>query len=73
MLVKLKNGFLEIPREMLLDLGWMLHDELSIKRLASGLVIEKRKNIKELFDGYKRDYAPCEIDWGEAKGREIFE
>ena len=32
----------------------------------------KRKNIKELFEGYKGDYEPIVIDWGETKGEEIW-
>ena len=31
----------------------------------------KRKSIVELFDGYKDNYVPQEIDWGEDKGKEI--
>lgn len=31
----------------------------------------KRKSIVELFDGYKGEYKPKEIDWGETKGKEI--
>ena len=28
--------------------------------------------IKELFNDYKGDYNPTEIDWGEPKGEEIW-
>ena len=33
---------------------------------------KKRKNIKELFVDYKGEYEPIEIEWGEAKGEEIW-
>ena len=33
---------------------------------------KKRKNIKELFTNYEREYEVQEIDWGEPEGKEIW-
>ncbi len=32
----------------------------------------KRKNIKELFDGFTGEYRPVEIDWGKPEGQEVW-
>ena len=29
-------------------------------------------NIKELFENYKEEYKPQEVDWGEPEGEEIW-
>ena len=41
------------------------------------LVVEQapkpqRKTIQKLFDDFNGDYTPCEIDWGEPEGREVW-
>lgn len=59
---------------MLDELGWNEGDELSISKDRDRIIIEKhnkRKSIVELFDGYKDDYKPEEIDWGETRGNEM--
>ena len=33
---------------------------------------KNRKNLKELFKDYNGEYESVEIDWGEAKGKEIW-
>lgn len=63
-----------LPKFMLDELGWNEGDELSISKDRDRIIIEKhnkRKSIVELFDGYKDDYKPEEIDWGEDRGIEI--
>lgn len=49
-------------------------DELSVRKGNDKNNKEKhtkRKSIVELFDGYKDNYVPQEIDWGEDIGKEI--
>ena len=65
---------IRIPKFTLDELGWNEGDELSISKDKDSIIIKKhnkRKTIVELFDGYKGDYKPEEIDWGETKGNEI--
>ncbi|UQK59041.1 AbrB/MazE/SpoVT family DNA-binding domain-containing protein [Fenollaria massiliensis] len=69
---KLDDGFLKIPNNIIDEIGWKTNDELNIQICADKLVLEKRKNIKDLFDGYDGKYNPEEFDWGEAEGKEIF-
>ena len=33
---------------------------------------KKRQNIMELFEGYKGEYEPTGIDWGEPVGKEVW-
>ena len=63
-----------LPKFMLDELGWNEGDELSISKDRDRIIIEKhnkRKSIVELFDGYKDDYKPEEIDWGETRENEM--
>lgn len=63
-----------LPKFMLDELGWNEGDELSISKDRDRIIIEKhnkRKSIVELFDGYKDDYKPEEIDWGKTRGNEM--
>ena len=65
---------IRLPKFMLDELGWNEGDELSISRDKDKIIIEKhnkRKSIVELFNGYKAEYKPEEIDWCETRGREI--
>lgn len=41
--------------------------KIVIKKMA-----ERRKNIKELFDGFDGEYKETEIDWGEPVGDEVW-
>ena len=34
--------------------------------------VQQRKNIKELFEGFKGKYEPSEFDWGEPSGNEVW-
>ena len=65
-----------IPKNMLDELGWTDNEELKMKISNGKLIIEranvfKRKNIYELFEGFKGDCEPIEIDWGYSSGKEI--
>lgn len=66
---------IRLPKFLLNELGWSENEELSVIKEDDKLIIKKhnkRKNIVELFDGYDGDYKPEEIDWGEAKGKELW-
>ena len=68
------NG-IRIPKSLLDTLRWGSNEELVISAADGKLIIErakKRKNIKELFDGYEDGYTPEEIDWGAPVGKEIW-
>ena len=69
---------IRLPKTLLELLKWENNDKLEIivenenirskKRNSS----KKRKNIKELFTNYEREYEVQEIDWGEPEGKEIW-
>ena len=64
-----------IPKMILDSVNWSENENVVIIVDNGKLVIEKakehkRKNIKELFESYKGDYEPIEIDFGEPKGLE---
>ena len=66
-----------IPKMLLDSVNWSENEQITIKVDNGKLIIEKtkdrkRKNIKELFKNYKRNYEPEKIDWGEPKGEEIW-
>lgn len=66
---------IRLPKFLLNELGWSENEELAVIKEDDKLIIKKhnkRKNIIELFDGYNGEYNPEEIDWGEAKGKEIW-
>ena len=66
---------IRLPKFLLNELGWSENEELAVVKEDDKLIIKKhnkRKNIIELFDGYNGEYKPEEIDWGEAKGKEIW-
>ena len=66
---------IRLPKFLLDELGWNENDKLSISKDDDKIIIKKhnkRKSIVELFDGYKGDYKPEEVDWGETKGKEIW-
>lgn len=70
-----KSQGIRLPKFILDELGWNEGDELSISKDKDSIIIKKhnkRKTIVELFDGYKGDYKPEEIDWGETKGKELW-
>lgn len=64
-----------IPKMILDSVNWSINENVVIIVDNGKLIIEKtkehkRKNIKELFESYKGDYEPIEIDFGEPKGLE---
>ena len=65
-----------IPKIILDTVKWTDNEQIIIVVDNDKLIIEKaknkRKNIKELFAGYKGNYKPTEVDWGEPKGAEIW-
>ena len=66
-----------IPKILLDSVNWSENEQIVIIVDNGKLVIEKakehkRKNIKELFENYKGDYEPVEVEWGEPKGEEIW-
>ncbi len=68
---------IRIPKMLLDSVNWSENEQIEIKVDNGKLIIEKtkdrkRKNIKELFKNYKRNYEPEKIDWGEPKGEEIW-
>lgn len=69
---------IRLPKTLLELLKWENNDKLEIivedeniriKKIDSS---KKRKNIKELFANYKKEYQTQEIDWGETEGKEIW-
>jgi antitoxin MazE len=55
---------------MLEDLTWSENEPVDISIADGKIIIERvrlpqRKNIKELFEGFKGKYKPEEFDWGE--------
>lgn len=66
-----------IPKMLLDTVKWSENEQIVILVQDNKLVIEKakdrkRKNIKELFENYKENYEPVEIDWGKPEGEEIW-
>lgn len=66
-----------IPKILLDTMNWSENEQIVILVDNGKLIIEKskenkRKNIKELFENYKEDYTPEEIDWGGPEGDEIW-
>ena len=65
-----------IPKILLDTLKWSDNEQIMIVVDNGKLIIEKaktkRKNIKELFEDYKGDYKPIEVDWGDPEGEEIW-
>ncbi|WP_302429747.1 AbrB/MazE/SpoVT family DNA-binding domain-containing protein [Fusobacterium varium] len=69
---------IRIPKAILDFLKWTEDDkfelitengELKIKKIEEK---KKRKNIKELFEGYNKTYTAEGINWGEPVGEEIW-
>lgn len=52
------------------------NDEVGFKVKDQSLIItpikKKHKSIEELFMGYKGNYSPEDIDWGNDVGKEIW-
>jgi antitoxin MazE len=68
---------IRIPKHMLDDLAWSETETVDISIDDGKIIIERfraseRKNIKELFEGFKGKYEPEDIDWGEPSGGEVW-
>ena len=67
---------IRIPKTILDTVNWKEDEQIIIIVDNGKLIMQKakgkRKNIKELFEDYKEDYEPIEVDWGEPKGEEIW-
>ena len=68
---------IRIPKILLDTVNWKENEEIVILVEDDKIIIEKaenakRKNIKELFEGFEGKYEPIEMDWGSPKGEEIW-
>ena len=67
---------IRIPKTILDTVKWTENEKIILVVDNEKIIMEKakkkRKNIKELFVDYKGEYEPIEIEWGEAKGEEIW-
>ncbi len=67
---------IRIPKTILDAVKWTENEKIILVVDNEKIIMEKakkkRKNIKELFVDYKGEYEPIEIEWGEAKGEEIW-
>ena len=65
-----------IPKIILDSVKWKENEKITIIVDGDKIIMKKakeeRKNIKELFENYKEEYEPIEIDWGEPEGEEIW-
>ena len=67
------NG-VRIPIETMKELNIKTGDVLSLIQEDDKIIIRKikKKTLKEMFEEYKGDYRPTELDWGKPVGREIW-
>ncbi|MBS6252806.1 MAG: AbrB/MazE/SpoVT family DNA-binding domain-containing protein [Clostridia bacterium] len=67
---------IRIPKTILDTVKWTENEKIILVVENEKIIMEKakkkRKNIKELFADYEGEYEPIEIEWGEAKGEEIW-
>ena len=68
---------IRIPKHMLDDLSWSEDEMVDISIENGKIIIERtlpsrKKNIKELFEGFNGKYESAELDWGEPSGREVW-
>lgn len=65
-----------IPKTLLDTVNWAEDEQIIIVADNGKIIMEKakgrRKNIKELFENYDKEYEPVEIDWGNPEGEEIW-
>lgn len=79
MIVKLQkwgnSQGIRLPKVIIDELDISENDELDIKVEEDKILIEKvnlRKNIVDLFEGYKGEYESQVIDWDNSVGKEIW-
>ena len=68
---------IRIAKILLDTVNWKENEKIVILVEDDKIIIEKaenakRKNIKELFEGFEGKYEPIEMDWGSPKGEEIW-
>ena len=67
---------IRLPKTILDTVKWTENEKIILVVENEKIIMEKakkkRKNIKELFADYEGEYEPIEIEWGEAKGEEIW-
>ena len=67
---------IRIPKAILDTVKWTENEKIILVVDNEKIIMKKakktRKNIKELFADYDGEYEPIEIEWGEAKGEEIW-
>lgn len=66
---------IRIPKVILDSVQLKENEEVAMIAENGKIIIEKakkRKTIVELFEGYKGDYQPEEIDWGSPRGDEVW-
>lgn len=66
---------IRIPKFLIDAVSWSENEQLVLIADKDKIIIEKaqpRKNIFELFENFDGRYEPCEIDWGESEGAEIW-
>lgn len=65
-----------IPDKLVKFFGFNVNEELEISIKDNEISIKRRepehKSIEDLFKDFKSEYIPIEIDWGEARGNEIW-
>ena len=65
-----------LPKTLLDTVNWAEDEQIIIVADNGKIIMEKakgrRKNIKELFENYDKEYEPVEIDWGNPEGEEIW-
>ena len=67
-----------IPKILLDTVNWSENEQIILLVQGDKIVMEKakekkqkKKNIKELFADYQKEYEPIDIDWGDPEGNEI--
>lgn len=66
---------IRIPKHILDTVHWDTNEKLMVTTGKDCIIIKKvnqRKNIKQLFSGFKGEYVPEEMDWGKPMGNEIW-
>ena len=67
---------IRLPRFILDEAQLGTNEAVKIEVAGGAIIIkkaeEKRKSIKELFEGYEGDCSCKEIDWGKPVGNEIW-
>lgn len=66
---------IRIPKLLLDAVHWNENEEIIIQAEDDKLILTKAakgKKIQELFEGFQGEYEPCNVDWGEPVGEEVW-